>query len=548
MLAKRGWLLLFFSIAAFYLWGLGLLPLVGPDEPRYAEVAREMFSRHDLITPTLGGLPWFEKPPLLYWLMMAGYRLFGVSEFAARVGPAICGLITAGFVYWIANTLQDTGGLSLQAEEQGREDAGRHSALVWLTSLGAIVFSRGASFDIVVTMTLTGAFACFFIWHARNSSDRPALLFLIGFYLLVGLSLLAKGLIGIVIPAGVIGLYFLCRREWPGRRFMVSWCWGVPLAFAVAAVWFGPMLARHGWIFFDQFIIQHHFARFVSNKYHHPAPFYFYLLVLIALAVPWTIFLGASIVSSRRFNWRGQAPADRLRVFALCWLVVPLVFFSFSGSKLTAYILPALPAVALLVGERISCYVWAQRGEIALRLTGILLIGLSIGGGWALVHRGTLGPAFIALTMIPLVLVGAVAVVRPQLRQTLFVCIPLALLLTCGIGLRYVAPLIARPESVRDLLTAASARGFQATPVVQLHTVERTAEFYGANRMTYGPDGEPVKLEGVIQVVEAARQNGGLVLCFVPKQYEAQLTSYANARTEVIADNGRVTLVAVRVR
>jgi hypothetical protein len=134
------------------------------------------------------------------------------------------------------------------------------------------------------------------------------------------------------------------------------------------------------------------------------------------------------------------------------------------------------------------------------------------------------------------------------MRKALFILIPLALFVTSGIGLSCAAPLLARAESVRDLLAAASARGYQTTPVVQLHTVERTAEFYAANRMTYGLDGEPVKLEGVPQVADAARQNGGLVLCFVPKQYEVQLTSYANTRTEVIADNGRVALVAVRVK
>jgi hypothetical protein len=126
--------------------------------------------------------------------------------------------------------------------------------------------------------------------------------------------------------------------------------------------------------------------------------------------------------------------------------------------------------------------------------------------------------------------------------------IPLALILTSAIGIRCAAPLLSRPESVRDLLSAASARGYQTTPVVQLHTVERTAEFYAAGRMTYGPDGEPVKLEGVPQVADVARQNGGVVLCFVPKQYEVQLTSYENVRTEVIGDNGRVSLVAVRLK
>jgi 4-amino-4-deoxy-L-arabinose transferase-like glycosyltransferase len=556
MLAKRGWLLLFLSITAFYFWGLGSLPLVGPDEPRYAEVAREMFVRGDLITPTLGGLPWFEKPPLLYWMMIGGYRLFGVSEYSARLGPAICGLLTAVFVYWIGKTIEVGGTESSAGEEYQRRDGlGRFNALVWLSSLGAIVFSRGASFDIVVTMTLTGAFACFFAWHVRegtlSGSDRENVrrqLLLVCFYLFIGLSLLAKGLIGIVIPFGVLLVYYLLRREWPNGKFLKSLVWGVPLALAVSAVWFGPMLSRHGWRFVDQFIIQHHFARFVTNKFHHPAPFYFYLPVLVALALPWTIFLGAAFFTSRRWHWRGRTPLDRLRVFAFCWMVVPLVFFSLSESKLTAYILPALPAVALLVGERISCFLNAQRGDLVLRCTGVLLVGLGVGGGWYLAHRSSLSPICVALGMSPLVISGAAALVRPQLRQALFIVIPIALLVTSAIGLSWAAPVLARPESVRDLLAVAAARGYGATPVVQLHTIERTAEFYAADRMTYESDGEPVKLEGVGQVADAARRSGGLVLCFVPKEYEAQLTSYSNIQADVMSDNGRVSLMLVRLK
>ena len=122
MLAKRVWSFLFLAVAAFYLYGLGIMPLVGPDEPRYAQVAREMLARHDLITPTLGGLPWFEKPPLLYWMMMASYRVFGVNEFSARLGPAICGLLTALFIYWIAASVRSptvgVGRLGRHVDEQ----------------------------------------------------------------------------------------------------------------------------------------------------------------------------------------------------------------------------------------------------------------------------------------------------------------------------------------------------------------------------------------------------------------------------------------------
>lgn len=572
MLAKRAWFLLFAAIAAFYLWGLGSLPLVGPDEPRYAEVAREMLARRDWITPTLGGLPWFEKPPLLYWMMMLSYRVLGVTEYAARLGPAICGLITAIFVYWIGKNVVATASTEPQATREGddirlrsSEDIGRWSALVWLSSAGAISFSRGASFDMLLTMTTTGALAAFFVAESRaRSQHNPAcgllaslsgvfqrsnqLILLSIVYVFAGLSLLGKGLIGFVIIFGVIALYYIVRREKPTRSFAASLLWGIPLSFIVAGVWYGPMIARHGWTFIDQFIIQHHFARFATNKYHHPGPIYFYLPMIIGLALPWTIVLAAALISSRRWRWQGDSSVDRMRVLTIVWLIFPILFFSFSGSKLTAYILPALPAAALLVGERIVCLLNAQRGDRVLRLTGVVLIGLALAGAWYSHREFPTQPRWFVLAALPVVLVGAIALLRPQLRGALLILIAIAALASSAIALKYAAPTVARTESVRDVLAAATARGYGANAVVQLHTVERSAEFYAAGRMTYGPDGEPVKLEGVVPVVEAARKNGGFVLCFVPIEYESQLTSYKNAQTEIISDNGRVALLAVRMK
>jgi 4-amino-4-deoxy-L-arabinose transferase-like glycosyltransferase len=561
MLAKRVWFFLFLAITAFYLYGLGAVPLVGPDEPRYAQVAREMLARHDLITPTLGGLPWFEKPPLLYWMMMASYRVFGVSEFSARLGPMICGLLTGVFVYWIARAGRSqsvTEGATDGLPASGN-DLASWSTLAFFSSLGVIGFSRAASFDIALTMLLTGAAACFFAWLVRTQSYRSSgrlnvntkretgsNLLLFAFYFFIGLSLLAKGLIGIVIPFSVIAVYLMLRREWPRRKFVVSLFWGVPLTLAIAAVWYGPMISRHGWTFIDQFIIQHHFARFATNKYHHPAPFYFYLPVLAGLVLPWTVQLAAAFISARRWNWRGDAPLDRLRVFALAWILVPVVFFSFSESKLTAYILPLLPATGLLVGERLTCFVHAGRGDKVMRFTGALLITLAIVGGWYSVRNLDLSSLCIGATLLPLVVAGVAALVRPQMRKALFVLIAVAMFAALAIAIKCAAPAVARTESVRDLLAAANARGYGAAHVVQLHNIERTSEFYAAGRLDYGPDGEPIKLEGVTLVADAAHRNGGVVLCFVPTVYESQLTSYQRVQAEVVANNGRVSLVVVR--
>jgi 4-amino-4-deoxy-L-arabinose transferase-like glycosyltransferase len=557
ILAKRGWQLLFLSIAAFYLWGLSVLPLVGPDEPLYSEVAREMFLRHDFVTPTLGGHTWFEKPSLLYWMIMAGYRVFGVGEHAARIGPALSGLLTGVFVYWIGGTierLRAVVGSSPNSEarqaEPRRDSLARWSTLIWLSSLGAMIFSRAASFDILITMASTGALAFFIVWYVRNAAGAgsPPAWLLAGFYFFIGVSLLAKGLIGIVIPFGIIGSYFLLRREMPPRRFVKSLLWGVPLALAIAAVWYGPVIHRHGWTFINEFIIQHHFARYLTNKYHHPEPFYFYGPVLIAFSFPWTIFLAAAFNSARCWKWRGETALDRLRVFALVWVIVPIIFFSLSGSKLTTYILPVLPAAALLIGDRITQFLDEQRGDTVIRLTGLFLISLAIFGGWYLAHGFPGSPSIIVVAALPVAVVGIAALVRPQMRRGLLMLIPIALFVTSAVALKGAGPILARPESVRDLLLAASARGYGATPVVQLHTRERTAEFYAAGRMSYGAGGEPIKLEGATQVIDAARQNGGVVLCFVPLEYESQLTSYPRIQTEVIGDNTRAALIAVRLR
>ncbi|MDT4955855.1 MAG: hypothetical protein QOJ02_3993, partial [Acidobacteriota bacterium] len=260
-LAKRAALLFFLAAAAFYFYGLGHLPFIGPDEPRYAQVAREMYLRGDMVTPTLGGHTWFEKPALLYWMMIGSYRLFGVTEWAARLGPAISGLLAVFLIYWMGKRVERASGDEGKAEE----GLGLWSGVALASSVGLIIFSRGASFDIVVTMTVTLALVCYFISEIDEKRRRWLLA---GFYAAVGASLLAKGLVGIVVPFGVIGLYYVVRRKWPDKTAFGSLLWGVPLAVAVAAIWYAPVIARHGWTFVDEFFIQHHFARFISNKYH----------------------------------------------------------------------------------------------------------------------------------------------------------------------------------------------------------------------------------------------------------------------------------------
>ena len=522
-LAKRLYIFLFVIISIFYFYGLGRLPLLGPDEPRYAQVAREMFLRGDLITPTLGGHTWFEKPALLYWLMMGSFRIFGVGEWGARFGSAICGLLTIAAVWCVGRAVQ-------RGSEEAR-DFGFWTTLVAASSLGLVVFSRAASFDVVITMTTTWALA-FFLLHELAPQKRSAAL--IGFYICIGLSLLAKGLVGIVIPFGVVGLYFLLRRAWPNKRVWLSLIWGIPLAIAVSALWYGPVIARHGWSFVDEFFIQHHFARYVSNKYHHPQPIYFYPAIILMLALPWTAFLIDSLVKARRWSWRGVDNLSTVRVFSLAWLAFPIVFFSFSGSKLPGYILPALPAAAFLIADVFNRSV-AKWPMIA---TGVICLALGAGGIVYALQSREISVGCGALIAVPMVAAASVAFFfGNDARSLLVICGATALLVL--MVLACAAPNVAQRESVKDLLQLADARGYANAPVLAQRSDDRTAQFYAHDRVVYNADGEPITFDEI--TLEQARALGPRLVVFIQTEYAGQFSGAPNI--EILGDNGRVAVL-----
>ena len=546
-LAKRGTPVLFLALIAFYLYGLGHLPLIGPDEPRYAQIAREMFLRGDLITPTLGGHVWFEKPALLYWMMIASYKLFGVSEWSARLPGAVSGLLTVTAVYWMAEAAAGR-----QRTERGDAAAqldgmGLWSALAAGTTVGIVVFSRAASFDIVVTMTLTWALAFFLI--GEQKADGKTSRYLAGFYVFMGLSLLAKGLIGVVIPLGVVGIYCIFRGRFPERKKLLSLLWGIPLTLAVAAVWYVPVILKHGWPFIDQFFIQHQFARYVSNKYRHPAPFYFYLLILIPLGLPWTAFLISGMAKTRLWRWRGenQPGIDQFLVFAFAWFLVPLLFFSFANSKLPGYILPVLPAMALIAGHELTRFnIEWETGRWAMRATAALSLLVAIGAPlyiW-LVGRPWLKPSF--LLALVLGAAGIFGLVMFRRRAGAVLLIAAALLLTMLIALQWIAPQTLERQNTKRLLHLADTRGYAQAAIYGLVRDDRTPEFYAAGRVVYGPDNEPVMYEGALPVIAESLRRKEPLLVFVPLKDLDALVQVSSARADVIGDNGRIALVAVR--
>ncbi|HEY2846943.1 MAG TPA: glycosyltransferase family 39 protein [Pyrinomonadaceae bacterium] len=470
-------------IACTYLIGLNF-SFVGPDEPRYAQVAREMMQRGDWITPTLGGYPWFEKPVLLYWLEIVSYKIFGVSEAAARFGPALCGLGIVIALFAIGRTLQWTFGCGI----------GGYIALVGASTLGLIAFAHGASFDIVLTFPITAALAAFWRYEACGKKTTT----LVWFYFFIGVSLLAKGLIGIVLPVGIVTAYYVLTRKRPSGQLPLSLVWGTILSTAVAAVWYVPMYVQNGWRFIDEFIVQQHFARFVSNKYQHAQPFYFFLWVLPLMILPWLPFFLLGV-------WKGikncvtPASDDDIRditLFGLSWVVVPLLFFSVSGSKLPSYILPAVSGAVILAA--IVAHSLAAKSVV-----------------WKSVVIGLAG-------------------------STLAIVLTLALT---------VVPKYADEDSVKSLVDAAVGSGHTTQRVLMLRTTSHAAEFYAAGRLEYDPTGQLVEHYGASEIADYIRSNGGSsVLVLVPRQYEQQLNDSNDLVAHPLSENGDLTIASVSLR
>lgn len=493
------WLSIAAIAAAVYILGLSF-PFVGPDEARYAQVAREMFVRGDLVTPTLGGHNWFEKPALLYWLMIGSYKLFGVNEFAARLGPAIFGLGTASSLWFLVKKVEISP-VDVKVAESSQLP--NWTATTAVSTLGILAFAHGASFDIIVTFPLTASMVSFYLFDRTCAkADAKGWPYLVAFYGFIGLGLLAKGLIGIVFPFAIVAFYFALSRRMPSKQFIASLFWGTFIAILIAALWYVPMYIRHGYDFIDQFIVQHHFQRFTSNKYQHPQPFYFFLWVLPLLTVPWLPFSLFAVWEALRRTVRSLAnkpvgdsqPVDQpIIILCLAWAAVPSVFFSISGSKLPGYILPSVPPVIVLT----SIYLFRLARNSRMWRLGILTTAYST-------------------------------------------------LICSGLIIAFFLPKYAESDSVKSLFAAAHGRGLDSSQVLMLHTISYNAEFYAAGRLQRDETGKLIKLRGPDEVVHKLNNiDGDPLLVLVPLSFADQLLSDDRVRTEKLKDNGELAIILV---
>ncbi len=322
---------------------IGTPSLWDANEAFYVEGPREMRELGDWLTPRFNFAEKLNKPILSYWLVLLSFELFGVSEGAERAVILLCVIATVLLTYRLGELL-----LGQRVALWG--------ALIVATSPKLIMVARRSLIDALLTSLITAA--VYFLlcgWHRRSRARL-----LLG-HAAMGLGVLAKGLLGIVLPAGVVALFLLLtHRLAEVKRFRPGL--GALIGLAIAAPWFALMTQRHGGAYLFSFFIGEHVSRYLYGTQGAQRPFWYYVPTLLGEFAPWSFFLPLAIaIAWRRIRSAGQegegqvslSTSDGLSLLCI-WFGFGFVFFSLSAAKQNEYLLPLYPAAALLVAHMFS--------------------------------------------------------------------------------------------------------------------------------------------------------------------------------------------------
>lgn len=350
-----------------YLPGLGAFGILDPSDGYYSEGAREMVESGDFLTPHLNYQPWFDKPILTYWLIASSYKLFGVHEMSARLPSALCGMLLIVFIYFFA-----------------RQFMRRRSAL-----LAAFVLASSPIYLIIGHMALTDMPLCFLVWLATGlliigftRSSRAALW--LG-YVFMGLGLLCKGPLAACLVALNLGLFCLSSYKskelfWQALRKLQLFP-GILLTLCVALPWYVVETIATNGAFFQHFFLNENINR-AMGVVDHKGPFWYYLPVVAGGLFPWALFLPIFLPTLTRI-WKRRGSGfcrDQIILFAALSFICVISFFSVLPTKLSTYILPAVPAFALLMGGCLDRFTRLPRARGYLWM-GILLVFFTISSG-----------------------------------------------------------------------------------------------------------------------------------------------------------------------
>lgn len=358
---KQCWWLV---IAVAFIWfaNLEYRTLIKPDEGRYAEIAREMASTGDWVTPRLNNLKYFEKPPLQYWVTATAYQLFGERQWTARLWTGLSGFMAILLVFYTARRLWN-------------QDVALYAAAILSSSLLFVAMGHMNTLDMGVTFFMTAGLCGVLLAQHDGASERERRGWMLLAWAAMAGAVLSKGLIGIVLPGAVWVLYSLISRDATMWRRLNVWR-GLGLFALLAMPWF-VLVARANPEFLHFFFIHEHFERFLTKTHNRYEPWWWFIPVLLLGILPWLLLMLDTLWHAWKAE-RGTLARFKPQRYLLIWAVFIFVFFSKSDSKLASYILPIIPALAMLMGVRLTQIssrraFWLLSPVVLLALSALLL-------------------------------------------------------------------------------------------------------------------------------------------------------------------------------
>ncbi|WP_347272421.1 glycosyltransferase family 39 protein [Leptolyngbya sp. FACHB-36] len=341
------WLL---AIAGVVLvWNVGAIGLIDETEPLFVEAARQMNSTSDWITPYFNNETRFDKPPLIYWLMVAAFKLFGVSEWSARLPSVLSALALTLILFY---TVRRVGSGQTEHLKFSPFLTPWLAATMLLLNPNTFFWGRTGYSDMLLNACIGGSLLTFFLGYAQSENRRVQQRWYLTFYVLIALAVLTKGPIGILLPGLIIGSFLLYIGNGGAVLREMQLVWGAGLVAVLSVPWYVLVTLANGEAFINSFFGYHNVERFATVVNRHAGPWYFHILVILVGFLPWSVYLPAAIARLKplqRRQWQTQPRAQQLGIFALCWFGCILGFFTIATTKYFSYTLPLMPAAAILV-------------------------------------------------------------------------------------------------------------------------------------------------------------------------------------------------------
>jgi 4-amino-4-deoxy-L-arabinose transferase-like glycosyltransferase len=465
------WLLV--VVAVVWFSNLEYRTLIRPDEGRYAEIPREMVVSGDWVTPRLNDLKYFEKPPLQYWATATAYTVFGEHQWTSRLWAALTGFAGLLMVWFV--------GLRLF----GREAAG-YAAMLLGSSMLYVMMGHINTLDMGVTFFITlGIFALLLGQSETDSKSQRNWMLLA--WAGMALAVLSKGLMGIILPGTAVFLYCIVQRDFTVLKRM-NWLPGIAVFLLITAPWFYLVMKANP-EFFGRFFIYEHYTRFTTKDLGRYQPWYYFVPILLAGALPWTVLMLDSlyrIAVGKQFERSSRYNDFNAEHFLLIWAVFIYVFFSISGSKLPSYLLPMFPAMALLMGQRIAqmkerVLFWQIAPVVPVAVL-FLVLAFSVGKFADTPNQMALYPHYSiwlvgASVLLLSGLAGGMALLWRGRKTAAVLVLSVASLLTAQVGVSGYNT-VARERSAKHIAEAIRDQVKPSVPFYSVITYEQTLPFY----------------------------------------------------------------------